>query len=111
MNKYQEQCSDNRFEIIEETKNYIINATNIETSIEEMKVLDCFCFRLWQLGLTKRNKDKLKILEEKEKPKKPIPYLNSLFKCENCKSPFQNYHYQNRCLNCGQALDWSDKKC
>ena len=63
-----EQCCDDRFEIINETKQYIINATNIETSPEEMNVLDSICFRLWQLGLTKRNKDKLtelkNILEE-----------------------------------------------
>lgn len=57
-----EQCGDDRFEIINETKQYIINATNIETSPEEMNVLDSICFRLWQLGLTKRNKDKLKEL-------------------------------------------------
>ena len=57
-----EQCCDDRFEIINETKQYIINATNIETSPEEMNVLDSICFRLWQLGLTKRNKDKLKEL-------------------------------------------------
>lgn len=57
-----EQCGDDRFEIINETKEYIINATNIDTSPEEMAVLDSICFRLWQLGLTKRNKDKLKEL-------------------------------------------------
>lgn len=57
-----EQCGDDRFEIINETKEYIINATNIDTSPEEMNVLDSICFRLWQLGLTKRNKDKLKEL-------------------------------------------------
>jgi hypothetical protein len=57
-----EQCGDDRFEIINETKQYIINATNIETSPDEMNVLDSICFRLWQLGLTKRNKDKLKEL-------------------------------------------------
>ena len=59
-----EQCCDDRFEIINETKQYIINATNIETSPEEMAVLDSICFRLWQLGLTKRNKDKLKELTQ-----------------------------------------------
>lgn len=59
-----EQCCDDRFEIINETKQYIINATNIDTSPEEMAVLDSICFRLWQLGLTKRNKDKLKELTQ-----------------------------------------------
>ena len=54
-----EQCNDNRHEIIKETKEYIIRATNIDTDKDEMKVLDSICFRLWQLGLTKRNKDRL----------------------------------------------------
>lgn len=58
-----EMCGDNRFEIIKETKEYIIRATNIDTSKEEMEVLDSICFRLWQLGLTKRNLDKLKKME------------------------------------------------
>lgn len=63
-----EMCNDGRFEEIKETKDYIIRATNIDTSEEEMNVLDQICFRLWQLGLTKKNKDefnKIKnILEE-----------------------------------------------
>lgn len=50
----------------------------------------------------------LQELVDKETQIKPIPFLNSLFKCENCKGIFQNYHYQNRCPNCGQKLDWSD---
>lgn len=44
-------CTDNRFEIIKRAKEYIINNTNIETSADEMKVLDNFLFRMWQLGL------------------------------------------------------------
>ena len=52
--------------------------------------------------------DEIKELVDKETQIKPIPFLNSLFKCENCKGIFQNYHYQNRCPNCGQKLDWSD---
>lgn len=59
-----EQCNDNRNEIIKETKEYIIRATNIDTDKDEMKVLDSICFRLWQLGLTKRNLDKLRAYEK-----------------------------------------------
>lgn len=73
-----EQCNDNRFEIIKETKEYIISATNIDTSPDEMKVLDDICFRLWQLGLTKRNKDKL--TELKEKTKEPVYTLEEVKK-------------------------------
>lgn len=45
-----EVCTDNRFEIIEKTKEHLLNATNINTSPDEMKVLDSFLFRCWQMG-------------------------------------------------------------
>lgn len=45
-----EMCGDNRFEIIEKAKNDILEATNINTSPDEMKVLDNFLFRCWQMG-------------------------------------------------------------
>lgn len=43
-------CTDNRFEVIEEYKRKLIEATNIETSPDEMKVLDSILFRFWQMG-------------------------------------------------------------
>lgn len=45
-----EVCMDNRFEIIERAKKHIIDSTNISTSPDEMKVLDSFLFRCWQMG-------------------------------------------------------------
>lgn len=45
-----EVCTDNRFEVIEKAKRHILEATNIDTSPEEMKVLDNFLFRCWQMG-------------------------------------------------------------
>ena len=48
MNK--EVNSDNRFDIIEKAKKDIINSTNIESSPDEMKVLDNMLFRCWQMG-------------------------------------------------------------
>lgn len=45
-----EVCGDNRFEIIEKAKKHILEATNIDTSPDEMKVLDNFLFRCWQMG-------------------------------------------------------------
>ena len=44
------ECGDNRFEIIQHTKNKLIEATNVESSPEEMKVLDNILFRMWQMG-------------------------------------------------------------
>lgn len=43
-------CGDDRFEIIEAAKKRLIEATNIESSPDEMKVLDSFLFRAWQMG-------------------------------------------------------------
>ena len=43
-------CNDNRFAIIEKAKKNLIESTNIETSVDEMKVLDSFLYRCWQMG-------------------------------------------------------------
>ena len=45
-----EICGDNRFEIIENAKKDILEATNINISPDEMWVLDSFLFRCWQMG-------------------------------------------------------------
>lgn len=45
-----EICGDNRFEIIAKAKAHLLDATNIDTSEDEMKVLDDFLFRCWQMG-------------------------------------------------------------
>lgn len=47
-------CGDNRFEIIEKAKNHILEATNIDASPEEMKVLDTLLYRCWQMGWLKQ---------------------------------------------------------
>lgn len=49
MNAVNEQCGDNRFEVIQRAKEHLIEATNIESSPDEMKVLDSFLFRAWQM--------------------------------------------------------------
>ena len=43
-------AGDERFEIIAKAKEDLIRSTNIETSEDEMKVLDSFLFRCWQMG-------------------------------------------------------------
>jgi hypothetical protein len=43
-------CGDNRFEIIKKAKADIIQATNIQSDHDEMKVLDNMLFRAWQMG-------------------------------------------------------------
>lgn len=56
-------CGDNRFEIIEKAKEMLLNATNIEDSEEEMKVLTNILFRMWQVGLI--NEEKLEDIKIK----------------------------------------------
>ena len=51
-------CGDNRFEIIAKAKAHLLEATNIDTSPDEMKVLDNFLFRGWQMGWLDRYEDK-----------------------------------------------------
>lgn len=43
-------CTDNRFELIAKYKAKLIEATNIETSADEMAVIDNILFRVWQMG-------------------------------------------------------------
>ena len=43
-------CGDNRFEVIDKAKKDILGSTNIGDSPDEMKVLDTFLFRCWQMG-------------------------------------------------------------
>lgn len=45
-----EVCTDNRFEDIAAYKKMLIESTNIETSPDEMKVIDNVLFRFWQMG-------------------------------------------------------------
>lgn len=52
-------CGDNRFELIKKYHNKLIKGTNIETSPDEMKVIDIILFRFWQMGW-------LDIIEERE---------------------------------------------
>ena len=49
---------DNRFEIINKAKKDLIESTNIEMSPGEMKVLDDFLFRCWQMGWLRKYEEK-----------------------------------------------------
>ncbi len=43
-------CDDNRMEIIKRAKDAMISGTNIQSSPDEMAVLDNILFRAWQMG-------------------------------------------------------------
>ena len=63
---YNEMCGDNRFEIIAEAKRQLLEYTNIETSSDEMAVIDSFLFRCWQMGWPK-SLDK-EVADDKKQP-------------------------------------------
>lgn len=52
-----ETCNDNRFKLIERAKKNLIENTNIDTNPDELKVLDNFLFRCWQMGWLEKYND------------------------------------------------------
>lgn len=59
-------CGDNRFEIIAKAKADLLNSTNIDTSEDEMKVIDSFLFRCWQMSWLNKYEEKwIKIERDK----------------------------------------------
>lgn len=78
-------CGDNRFEIIAKAKKNLLESTNIHTSEDEMKVLDSFLFRCWQMGWLKRY----------DKPREPldIPTRSSDFIKEYILSCPEGYQF------------------
>lgn len=48
-----EVCGDNRFEIIQRAKEDLINSTNIEIFLKEIKILDNFFISLLAIGMAK----------------------------------------------------------
>ena len=61
-------CDDDRFKIIGKAKEDLLKSTNIDSSPDEMKVLDVFLFRCWQMGWLNQYKegyqDKVEMLQD-----------------------------------------------
>lgn len=51
-----DMCNDNRFELVAKYKAELIESTNIDTSADEMAVIDNILFRMWQIGWLDRLK-------------------------------------------------------
>ena len=71
------QCGDTRFRIIARAKEHLFQATNIVEDKKELKVLDSFLLRCWQMGWLKQYEDaeekKLKPFDlEAAKSGKPV---------------------------------------
>lgn len=52
-----EVCGDDRFKVIETAKRDLLDSTNISGSDDEMKCLDSFLFRCWQMGWLDKYRD------------------------------------------------------
>ena len=65
-----EICTDNRFAIIAAYKRDLLDCTNIETSPDEMAVIDNVLFRFWQMGWLKEmpqtNSDRIRQMTDEE---------------------------------------------
>lgn len=59
-------CGDGRFEIIEKAKKTLFGSTNISDSPDEMKVIDNFLFRCWQMGWLDKYDETVKHISKKE---------------------------------------------
>ena len=62
------QCGDNRFMAIARAKEHLFQTTNIAEDKKELKVLDSFLLRCWQMGWLKQYED----AEEKKLNLKPF---------------------------------------
>lgn len=65
-------CGDNRFEIIEKAKQDLLESTNISSSEDEMKVLERFLFRCWQMGWLDKYDGRLRYCIEYVNPVYPL---------------------------------------
>lgn len=74
-------CGDDRFEIIAIAKEHLLDATNVETSEDEMKVLDSFLFRCWQMGWLDR-------YDRKAEPQTEERTIQGTGDCEHCSRLF-----------------------
>lgn len=105
------ECGDNRFEIIQHAKNKLIESTNIESSPEEMKVLDNILFRMWQMGWLPDIETKtISVVHAHWEAKYNPEELSSdtLCKCSNCREeePICFISDWNFCPHCGAKMDY-----
>lgn len=81
---------DNRFEIIEKAKEKLLNATNIEDSKEEMKVLTNILFRMWQAGLINEEKLEINKLQKENSIEEDIKILEEMIENANIENMDMN---------------------
>lgn len=95
---------------MEEYQKALNRAYEIICDLDFSSQLECAKqFKIIQEAVDKANK-----YDEKEKPKKPIRFIDKFYvgpyKCPVCKTIPHTYT-QKYCDECGQRLDWSDEVC
>ena len=99
-----DNCGDNRFEIIGRAKQDLLKSTNIDSSKDEMKVLDNFLFRCWQMGwlnqynLTSDAEGEEMLTCEKSKVQRAYNTSREIVKAENPDSLMYSIHTQIMCV-------------
>ena len=116
-------CTDDRFEVIAKYKAKLLEKTNIETSADEMAVIDNILFRMWQIGWLDRLEQPtisaVPVVHGYWRPH-PLGYTSNLVKyeewdvCSNCgigtkrrnmtDDFFEEYSYS-YCPWCGAKMD------
>ena len=81
------EYTGNEFKIIAKAKQALLDSTNIDTSPEEMKVLNDFLFRCWQMGWLDDYDDTKDVVE--------------VVRCKDCKFNKGD----NKCLNEHSIID------
>ena len=96
------EYTGSQFEIIAKAKAALLDSTNIVSSPEEMKVLNDFLFRCWQMGwLDKYGKDDVVEVRHGR-------WTGKTYKCSLCGKwidPLQGDADMNYCPNCGAKMD------
>ena len=98
-------CTDNRFEVIKEYKQKLIECTNIETAQDEMAVIDDILFRFWQMGWIPVTQPERKQVEiEYTEWNEELWGASAI--CGNCGCTWQiaNNGEDNFCPNCGTQM-------
>lgn len=99
--------NDNRFKVIQAAKKKLIESTNITDSPDEMKVIDNFLFRCWQMGW-------LRCFEPTEDDQSVVYAHWELFNhkeldmrmvCSNCGCVHFLREYEKYCPICGAKMD------
>ena len=97
-----DMCCDDRFELINQAKSELFEATNINDSPEEVAVLDSLLFRFYQMGWLNAALSMTKLVDNKHGPD---------MYCEKCGGQvddeylyFMEKYGYSRCPHCGRKV-------